>query len=297
MNKNRINALKNAGLDAEQYFSLRLSKEYIPDGAEVVIQIRDQNTGELRSVPLDTVLDGCFAPNSRFYRQTMADGHTFNPYIHRRFLPAQFRRNIRAAGYSGIREYVRRSYDWNYVVRFLCEECAKLALLERRDKEAFQERSQFFTLDDIKAILDEYVCEVFRALELAKLTPYTYYTHNGHKQTYFLVANMGRIQQEHVRPMQYRFRKFHDAAVSCSSYAQLSKLLNGFHFCKIDKTIPSSERFARCFIESGAFYTLKQMIMFEGLRLEKADDVQQSLERLKSYGKGRYLSLYCVRHL
>ena len=86
MNKNRVNALKNAGLDADQYFSLRLSKEYIPDGAEVVIQIRDQNTGELRSVHLNTVLDGCFAPNSRFYQQTMADGHTFNPYIHRRFL-------------------------------------------------------------------------------------------------------------------------------------------------------------------------------------------------------------------
>ena len=37
--------LNNAGIDAEQYLSMRIDKEFIPDGAEVVIQVRDKEIG------------------------------------------------------------------------------------------------------------------------------------------------------------------------------------------------------------------------------------------------------------
>ena len=143
MSKKHQYILRKNGIDADRYLSMRIDKESIPDGAEVVIQIKDKDTGELRTVPVSTAFDGYFGKNSRFYMQVMNDGHVFNPYIHRRFLPAQFQRNIRTAGYNGIHNYVREQYSWNYVVRFLKEECAKLDMLQRRDPEAFRERSQF----------------------------------------------------------------------------------------------------------------------------------------------------------
>lgn len=76
--------LNNAGIDADQYLSMRIDKEFIPDGAEVVIQVRDKETGELRRVPFNQAMDDCFGKNSQFYKQEMSDGHIFNPYIHRR---------------------------------------------------------------------------------------------------------------------------------------------------------------------------------------------------------------------
>ena len=77
--------------------------------------------------------EASFGENSQFYKKVMADGNIYNPYIHRRWLPAQFRRIIMKVGCDHISDYVRTNYDWQYVIRFLKEEAAKLALLEKRD--------------------------------------------------------------------------------------------------------------------------------------------------------------------
>ena len=116
MSRKRKKTLHQAGIEPERYLSMRIDKDQIPDGAEVVISIKDKETGQLRELPLNTAMEQFFGKNSKFYKQIMADGNIFNPYIHRRFLPAQFRRNIRYAGYGGIREFVRDSYNWNYVI-------------------------------------------------------------------------------------------------------------------------------------------------------------------------------------
>ena len=111
MSRKHRETMWRAGIDPNRYLSMRIDKEFIPDGAEVVIQVRDKETGELRRVPFNQAMDDCFGKNSQFYKQEMSDGHIFNPYIHRRWLPAQFRRNIREAGYNGIHDYVKRCYN------------------------------------------------------------------------------------------------------------------------------------------------------------------------------------------
>ena len=293
MSKKRKRTLAQAGIDPKRYLSMRIDKNDIPDGAEVVITIRDRETGELRELPMNAVeADIFFGKNSRFYKQVMADGNIFNPYIHRRFLPAQFRRNVRIAGYNGIHEFVKQSYTWNYVVRFLKEECAKLAMLEKRDREAFVERSRFFTLEDMKAILTQYakaVCDVLdreyehvKSLRLAR-------QYNGH--VYICPKGMGLIQKEHVRPMKHRFNRFCEDVQNCRTYAQLSKLLEGFDFARLSNDIPCSDTCADRFVEAGAYYTLKQMIMFEGLSLG-GGDVAENLQRMQERGRNGYMRLF-----
>ena len=185
----RRETLASAGINSDQYLSMRIDKEFIPDGAEIVIQVRDKETGEVRYVPFNQAMDDCFGKNSQFYKQEMSDGHIFNPYIHRRWLPAQFRRNIREAGYNGIYDYVKRCYNWNYVVRFLKQECWKLAMLQRRDPEAFRERSVFFKLDDMRVILGEYVLVIKNMLSEAERNlerNNSYYSRNN-QQTHIYI--------------------------------------------------------------------------------------------------------------
>jgi len=286
--------LSNAGIDADQYLSMRIDKEFIPDGAEVVIQVRDKETGELRRVPFNQAMDGCFGKNSQFYKQEMSDGHIFNPYIHRRWLPAQFRRNIREAGYNGIHDYVKRCYNWNYVTRFLQQECWKLAMLQRRDPEAFRERSAFFTLNDMQRILVQYADVIIAELDnvVADYQRYKGSQNRRYNQNVVLYPRgIGAIQREHVRPMRYRYEKFKVDVLNCCSYRSLSELIQSFKFDKADRSIPSSDLFAKCFVESGAYYTLKQMIMFEGLSLD-GRDVCENLDNLKKRSQFGYMSLY-----
>ena len=289
----RRDTLANAGINSDQYLSMRIDKEFIPDGAEIVIQVRDKETGEVHYVPFNQAMDDCFGKNSQFYKQEMSDGHIFNPYIHRRWLPAQFRRNIREAGYNGIYDYVKRCYNWNYVVRFLKQECWKLAMLQRRDPEAFRERSVFFKLDDMRVILGEYVLVIKNMLSEAErnLERNNSYCARNNQQTHIYIYGMGMVKKEHIRPIRYRYDRFLDAVNRAYSYADLSRLLNDFEFDKAERNIPSTERFAHCFIESGAFYTLKQMIMFEGLSLG-GRNVKEDLDLLKERGRTSYMSLY-----
>ena len=291
----RKTTLGNAGIDADQYLSMRIDKEFIPDGAEVVIQVKDKLTGELRPVPFNQAMEECFGKNSQFYKQEMSDGHIFNPYIHRRWLPAQFRRNIRDAGYNGIHEYVKLHYDWNYVTRFLQKECWKLAMLQRRDAEAFRERSAFFKLNDMQRILIEYADVIIATLDQA-LADHERYSRNMHRRSnqeiYLYPKGIGAIRKDHIRPMRHRYEMFRINVMNACTYGQLSQLMQGFEFDKADRNIPSSDLFAKCFIESGAYYTLKQMIMFEGLSLD-GHDVCESLDLLIQRGKSwGYMSLY-----
>lgn len=290
VNNKRRNALTNAGVNPDRYLSLHIDRNIVPEGSEIVVQVRDLNTGELHPVDLTDVWDGCFAKTSKFYGMTMSDGNIFNPYIHRRFLPSQFRRNIRTAGYDGIQEYVRTHYDWNYVVRFLGEECAKLAMLQRRDRDAFMERSRFFTLADMKQILGEYAGEVIRVLDEAVEKEKKNGT-NRSKTVIYYIPGTGEVQQAHMRPMRYRFEQFGRQVMDCRSYAQLAGVIEKFDFAHLNNRIPSSVHFAKCFIESGAYYTIKQMLMFEGLTLGKGN-VTDDLEYLRGQKVGEFIWLY-----
>lgn len=284
MKNNRKNTLNNAGINSENYFSLRIDRNKIPANSEIVIRVVDKNTGEVLPIKLNEVMDDCFAKNSQFYGQTMSDGNIFNPYIHRRFLPAQFKRNVKLAGYNNLELYVREHYSWNYVVRFLKEECRRLAMLSRRDTEAFDERCRFFTLDTMKKIFYEYANTVIMQLMGAQ-------DEAPKGATYYTIKAMGTIRKEHIRPMRYRFTKFIDSVCECKSYGDLCAVVDQFDFAKLDNEIYVSHRFATNFIASGAYFTIKHDVMFEGLSLNKGG-VVEDLKYLRNLQVSEYWWTY-----
>ena len=256
--------LHNAGVDTEGFLSLRLHQSLIPEGAELTIQIRDKQTGELFTMNLNDDDNRIFGKNSRFYGQMMADGNIFNPYIHRRFIAAQFHRLVVRHGIDGVADAVAREYDWKYAIEQLKKECQKLANLERHDRAAFAERSLFFSKDAIVNILSDYVQKVHKEIDEAVTK-----AKRGVSEVY--VRHHGHVALDHIRPMKYRFTKLLTDAVSCCNFAELDKLLERFNFMELDRRIRLPESFVTPFINAGAFYTMKNEIMFENKRIYRND--------------------------
>lgn len=269
--------LHKAGVDTDGFLSLRLNQSLIPEGAELTIQIRDRKTGELFTLNLNDDDDRIFGKNSQFYGQMMADGHVFNPYIHRRFIAAQFRRLVMRHGIDGVRDAVAREYDWKYAIEQMKKETHKLANLEKHDRSAFAERSLFFSMNAIISIISDYVQVVHKEIDDAVSLA-------NRKNTRAYIRHYGHVERNNIRPMKYRFTKLLTEASACRTYAELDKLLEGFEFLELDRRMSLPDSFITPFVNAGAFYTLKNAIMFENKRIYRYD-CAGSLKALNEYAK------------
>lgn len=284
----RLDVLKAGGIDPSKYpaFGGIVGGSFVDSEAAAEIRGTDE-PAESCAVKSNEVF---FGENSKFYKKVMADGNIYNPYIHRRWLPAQFRRIILKAGCDNVNSYVKTNYDWRYVIRFLKEEVDKLALLEKRDPQAFDERSKFFSLRAINLILDDYKDMVFKVLDdgedmIRRISCDRKYSTD--------IVGFGVVKLEHIRPIKHRFDLFCQSVQDCNDYAQLSCLFKAFRFAKLPSSYNISDSFVRPFVDAGAYYTLKHMIMFEGLSLggeNVADDIRR-LEMHEGQQKG-YMGLF-----
>lgn len=279
MKKTVMDVLKKAGIDTAQYLSLGID---LPQGSEITIAVRDEETGELRPVTLkdrDEVY--AFAEKSRYHGRLMADGHIFHPYIHRRFIAKQFRELIKHYGCHGILNAVATTRSWDYAIGVLRKEVHRLANLQKHDRSAFEERSRFFTLDCCRQIITQYVLEVVDYLDSQ--------IERGDSKRVF-IPGCGMMPRQNVRPMRRRFSMFMYQARACETYRQLDTLLSNFDWFSLPNNMTLPTSFVDPFVEEGAFYTLKYHMMQEGLRMWNKTQ-HESLAALYQYN-GTYLRLY-----
>lgn len=205
------------------------------------------------------------AKKSMFYSQIMQDGNIFNPYLHRRFLPVQFQRLIDGATWrlgsnneENVWKYTINSYDDDYIYNFLIEEMRKLAIMEKRDILAFEERRLFFPLEDMKSFISEYAGSVYSEIKEKTFVCYG-------KQKCQLVKNdhdtkfKMRIDDAYKMIMNFK---------ACSTYTEAAELIEkvsiNFVSFKITTQISDSVRdeFFKNYLKSGTYYYLKHYIMF-----------------------------------
>lgn len=275
-------SLHSEGINTDQFLSLAINKGDLPDGSSLVMYIKDMHTGELYPVNLSNADERrTFAKNSRFHGQTMQDGQIFNPYIHRRFIAAQFSRLVKRHGTKGLRCGVSSDYNWNYAIDVLIKEVHALANLQKRDYCAFQERQAFFTLSSVADIMDDYASAVADYLDHLRSI-----SRGGNVH----VPDYGIVESQNLRPMKHRFRVLANDVQQCMSYRQIDELLGRFDWLKLPDKNALSYSFVTPFIEAGAYFTLKHRVMFEGLRLwEKSQS--DSLHVLRQH-QGSYIDLY-----
>lgn len=236
---NRMEILKKNGVDTGRYFTLVLN-ETIPAGTKINISI-----------------DGM----DEVAKQIIEDGYVRNTRLHRRFVCAQYFRMLESE--YGWYDYLNRNYDYMYQLKMMTEEVRVLAELSKRDKETFDERAQFFTYKVVAKVLDDYfkdICKYIGGLPQKKCKgqPYVYVKGYGNVFVKDLDAKI-------INPI----RSAIDRCKESDSYVELNYHLGlmKLRMIKLPYYTKKSKTWIDAFQREGAFYTLKNLIMFHGVRL------------------------------
>ena len=234
-----------------------------------------------------------FAPNSKFHGQIMEDGYVFNPYIHRRWLPARYKSMQKTCEiFDKSMKDLIVTYDRKYSIEVTLDELRKLEYLRKTSKEAFDERKQFFTANVIKRVFIQ---------ELRNLIVYASNPSNGHsyadgEEMMYLIYNVGIVPAEKVTtleknpwnglyqeksrvkptPFLDKLRKRIALLEEADTYYEISKAIKGlpipnninydnFYIREFEGLYwKPNDEFTEAYHLAGAYYTLKNDIMFEG---------------------------------
>ena len=283
LNKNeRMNVLQNAGIDTGKYFTLNIN-ENIPAGTKIHIVIDD---------------NGNYVPqiineNDEIAEQIIEDGYVRNTKLHRRFVCAQMFHALNYVSYdgseSGYNACLKNMYTYQYTLNMMLEEVRVLSKLEVRDKESFAERSHFFTKDVVVNVLNDYVDKLKKYVDTlpnknCKGVPY-----KRVKGTNIFVAD---LEKKLYGPMRAKIREIGKA----SNYTQMYNLMTWFmkDMVKIPYNAPKSKAWIDAYKGEGAYYTLKNLVMFHDCAIEykyeiyRRDAAMQQLKyKLEDYkGEG-----------
>lgn len=239
MKKNeRIEILKTNGVDTSKYFTILVNQD-IPAGTKINIALEE-----------DPVK-----------RSIMEDGYVRNTKLYRRFVAAHYLKMLNSP--EGWHGYLNKHYSYMYQFDMMFEEVRILSILENKDTEAFNERKRFFTPSIVKVIMLNYMDDVRKYIanlpvKHCKGKPYARINGFGDvfisnivdEVTYPLVAEINSIRTK-------------------STYKNLYKDLLSVKKKMI--TLPWETKKSKVWVDAfqaeGAFYTLKNLIMFHGVML------------------------------
>ena len=264
----------------------------------------------------NTIPEGSLkAINSQFYNTMMADGNIYNPYLVRRWLPAQFKRMMRQD--SNIDKMIKKNYNWDYVYKWLLTETEKLAWLKKHDKVAFEERKMFLNGCEVYRIMYDYKDTLLRYIsELAKnpqknkrgyiKIPYVKGTMFvgklelvalGHNKTGYIV-NTSTEYQTYVDRLVQTVDKLRQ--VYAFDYAKIHDILVELKplYIPLKKKFKLSPTFIRAFKKAGAYYTLKNYVLFDNYKIYHKDGVcetpTESAEFLRTLTNKEAYVIYAI---
>jgi hypothetical protein len=251
-----------------------------------------------------TKLDNCetdqnhWAENSQFYGKEIC-GYAYNPYMIRRFLPAQFNQLIEK--YDGnVHRGITKEYAYMYSITYTLEEVRKLAMLQKRDKIAFDERKYVFTINQCKRIFEEYIDNAITHLN-NEANKFARYNKVG-KEYYCGIKGFGWMKTgvvaeriENHRVVKYlemtdNFKRVFDYLIDlkekvgrCWKYKDLYRIMSAKDLIKVPAETKKSSDFMDCFIKAGSYYTLKQQLMFDNTVYFKGNFGRVAVIELRKY--------------
>ena len=238
-----------------------------------------------------------YAKNSSFYNQIMNDGYIFNPYIQRRWLPQQY---IRMMNTDSNVNNVIRNYGAAYSFKVVKDEVDRLALLSRMDHETFNERKMFYSLSDCKAIINDYLDQVISYCNDIQLKPYVVKNISRGENRVKIGGIYLDIMKErktikrtkkgdthtkvtkdiYTAPTEIAFcETLKDTVNLASSYTTLNEILKSCKLPKINGTV--SDIFIECYKKSGAYYTLRELVTFNGCSLKNFTNPHSAVNYMK----------------
>lgn len=248
--KERMEKLNNAGINTDKYFTLNVN-ESIPAGAKIHIVIDK---------------DGNYVPevvkeNDPIFNMIIEDGYVRNTKLHRRFVMAQMFHMLNYVSYdkrySGYNDCLKRMYGYEYTLKMMMEEIRVLSKLEVRDRESFVERSHFFNKEVVVAVMEDYLEKLKVYVEAlpdrnCKGIPY-----KRIKRMDVFNADLGKKIYAPVRAHIYTVKY-------AKNYTEIYRAFEKFmrDHIKLSFETPKSRVWIDAYKGAGAYYTLKNLVMF-----------------------------------
>jgi hypothetical protein len=244
LNKNeRMNKLNAMGINTKKYFTVDL------DNGEKIHIIIDENGNPIK-------VDDVIANN------IIEDGYVRNTKLHRRFVMAQMFHALNYKSYDGRKEgyneYIKR-FGIKYEFDMMLEEIRVLSKLEAKDVETFLERSHFFTKDVVAQTMTDYVTELKKYVEKlpnknCKGVPY--------KRIKGVDVFVADLQKKIYSPLEKEINRLKYATNYNEMYRVVRNFMNDMIALPYDT--PKSKAWIDAYKGEGAFYTLKNLVMFHG---------------------------------
>ena len=247
--KERMEKLNNAGINTNKYFTLNIG-----NGNSVNVTF-DEN-GALVVVKKDPIAE-----------HILEDGYVRNTKLHRRFVMAQMFNMLNYVSYdgkyAGYNDCLKRMYGYKYTFDMMLDEVKVLSKLEVRDKETFDERKHFFTKNVISKVIEDYVKKLDKYIN-------TLPTHKCKGVPY------KRIKGKNVFCADLEKKYYLPALLDASyigtakNYTEVYKILNKFtkNMINLPYNTPKSKEWIDAYKGEGAYYTLKNLIMFHNCKIE-----------------------------
>ena len=280
LNKNeRMEKLNAVGINTNKFFTVALE-----NGTKVHLII-DEN-GNPKKV--DDVI--CFGENGSvkavvgntnsnqtgitvkdaIARQIVEDGYVGNTVLYRRFVMAQM---FQALNYVSWDKKRRGYNEWlknrglKYAFDMMLEEIRVLSKLEVRDMESFVERSRFFTKEVIAKTMEDYVDELEKHINTLKTYKCKGLPYKKIKGKDVFVAD---LHKKIYSPMRIDISR----AKRARDYAEIYKIVSSFKKKMITPCygigygIEKSKAWIDAYKGEGAFYTLKNLVLFHNCGIE-----------------------------
>ncbi len=242
-NKQRMEMLNNAGINVSKYFTVDL------DNGTKVHLIVDEN-GNFTQVKNDPIAN-----------QIIEDGYVRNTKLHRRFVMAQMFHMLNYVSYdkkySGYNDYLKKRYGYHYTLTMMLEEVKVLDKLEQRDRESFDERSHFFTKEVVIAVLEDYMNKLEQHVDnlpdrKCKGVPY--------KRIKGEDIFNADLEKKLYAPLRKKLNRVRGAHNYNTIYLYVKDFMKDM--IKLPYETPKSKVWIDAYKGEGAYYTLKNLVMF-----------------------------------
>lgn len=259
--KERMEKLNKAGIDTSKYFTLNVN-EGIPAGSKIHIVI-DKDGNYIPEVVKE---------NDVILNQIIEDGYVRNTKLFRRFVMAQMFHMLNYKSYngeySGYNEYLKRNYSYEYTLQMMTEEIHVLSKLEVRDIESFNERKHFFNKEVVIAVMEDYLEKLKKHI---KDMP----DRNCKGIPYKRINGRDIFNEDICKKIYDPVKSYIGSVKYARNYKQIYEVLVQFmrNHIKLHHATPKSKMWIDAYKGAGAFYTLKNLVMFHdcGIKVDKFD--------------------------
>lgn len=243
----RMRELEKSGINVGKYFTLDL------DNGTTLHLIVDEN-GDIKKT--DDVIESSI----------IESGYVRNTKLHRRWVMAQMFQALNYKSYDGRKEGYNewlKMRSLKYSFDMMLEEIRVVGKLEDRDKDTFIERSHFFTKDIVRKTMEDYVVELKKYVD-------TLPNKNCKGIPYKRIKGRDVFVEDIQKKVYSPFEGEIDRLKYASNYNEIYKIVKSFmnQMICLPYDTPKSKAWIDAYKGEGAFYTLRNLLMFHNCGIE-----------------------------